>query len=298
MYKKPTFTSSHFATSPSELPQATKEPIPFQLEDFLSASTKNRGFVYDSESARNFDQSNVVKAKEGVKEVMADALLKAQARATEIKAQAQKEGYNVGYADGFKKGEDDAKQEFSPFLITIQGLIEDLSRFRLKMYPKVEREMVAMVIGLTKKVIHYELSTREDSVQEMIQLAVGSVLDKESMIIKIHPDDKGYAETFRPELHHIFKEIKNITFEAHSGISRGGCMIETNFGVVDARLEKLDEQIDKILNLAPPPIEGDLPDHEALSSERRSSPLPTEETSPETTAPSGEEPQPLPPEES
>ena len=287
LYKKRTFTSSYFTKDASGLPQAVKEAVPFHLEDFLSESTKKKGFVYDSEVARNFDQGNVVKAKEGVKEVMADALQKAKTKAIEIKAQAQKEGYDAGYADGFKKGEDAARQEFSPFLLTVQELIEDLSQFRLKMYPKVEREMVAMVIGLTKKVIHYELSTREDSVQEMIQLAVESVLDKESMIIKIHPDDKGYAETFRPELHHIFKEIKNITFEAHSGISRGGCMIETNFGMVDARLEKLDEQIDKILNLAPPPVEEDLPDHETLSSEA---------TNPEPATPS--DPQPLPPEES
>ena len=138
------------------------------------------------------------------------------------------------------------------------------------MYPKVEREMIEMVIQLAKKVIHYELSTREDSVQEMIQLAVQSVLDKESMIIKINPDDKGYAESFRPELHQLFGDIKNITFEAHSGIERGGCMIETNFGTIDARLEKLDEQIDKILNLAPPSVEDDLPSREMPPAENES----------------------------
>jgi flagellar biosynthesis/type III secretory pathway protein FliH len=108
-----------------------------------------------------------------------------------------------------------------------------------------------MVIALTKKVIHFEFSTREDAVQDMIRLAVQSVLDRESLVIKIHPTDKEYAELFRPELHHMFSDIKNITFVAASGIERGGCIVETNFGVIDARIEKLEEQIDRILNIAP-----------------------------------------------
>ena len=184
-------------------------------------------------------------------ELLKDAMEKAKKQVTEIKANAKKEGYDTGFEDGFKNGKDAAKEEFSPFLKTTQKLIEELSEFRKEMYEKVEREMVELVINLTKKVIHFEFSKREDAVQDMIRLAVQSVLDRESMVIKIHPTDKEYAESFRPELLHMFSEIKNITFVANSGIARGGCVVETNFGVIDARIEKLEEQIDRILNISP-----------------------------------------------
>ena len=56
-----------------------------------------------------------------------------------------------------------------------------------------------------------------------------------------------------PSMTQIYSnKIKNITFEAHPGIQRGDCVIESNFGTIDASIEKLDEQIDPILNLAPP----------------------------------------------
>ena len=230
-----------------------REVRSFELSELATqnASAK-RGFTYDSENARNFDQKSVNTAKEGVKELLKDALDKAKRQATEIKSSAQKEGYDAGYAEGFKKGEEAAREEFSPFLETIQGLITDLTGFRKNMYDKMEREMVGMVVDLAKRVIHFEFSMRDDAVQGMIRLAVESVLDRESMVIKINPADKGYAESFRPELHHLFGEIKNIIFEAHSGVARGGCIVETNFGVVDARIEKLGEQMDRLLNLAPP----------------------------------------------
>ena len=247
------FTLSNLEAEHIKESESSQESRSYELDELIIQSpTMRRGFTYDSENARNFDQSNVNKAKLGVKELLKDALDKAKRQAIDIKAHAQKEGYDAGYAEGFKKGENAAREEFKPFLETVEELISDLTRFRRNMYDKGEREMVEMVVGLAKKVIHFEFSTRDDAVQEMIRLAVQSVLDRESMVIKINPTDKEYAESFRPELHHLFSEIKNITFEAHSGVERGGCVVETNFGVVDARIDKLGEQMDRILNLAPP----------------------------------------------
>jgi flagellar assembly protein FliH len=224
----------------------------FQFEKLnLQNPSIQRGFAYDSEKARNFDQGNVDKAKEGVMQLLQDAINKAKKQVGEIKSNASKQGYDTGFEEGFNKGKESAKEEFSPVLETTQQLVEELSIFRKEMYNKVEREMIEMVIALTKKVIHFEFSTREDAVQDMIRLAVQSVLDRESLVIKIHPTDKEYAEIFRPELHHMFSDIKNITFVAASGMARGGCIVETNFGVIDARIEKLEEQIDRILNIAP-----------------------------------------------
>ncbi len=57
----------------------------------------------------------------------------------------------------------------------------------------------------------------------------------------------------------MFGEIRNITLEAHSGVERGGCIIETNFGTIDARIDQLEEQIDRILHMAPPPMDEEPP---------------------------------------
>ena len=228
----------------------------FELNEFLgSALNQDRSFSFDSETARNFDTDNVKKAKQGVKELVADAVAKAKSLAIEIKENAYKEGHKTGYEEGFqtayKEGENSAKGEFIPLLQTINSLVQELSEFRTMMYPKVEKEMIEMVTGLTKKILQHEINTNEDSVKQMILLAINSVIDKENMVIRIHPSDKAHAEAFYPELKNLFSEIKNITFEEHSGIEKGGCMIDTNFGTIDARIDQLEGQIDKILKLTP-----------------------------------------------
>jgi flagellar assembly protein FliH len=246
------FIASDLQAKDTQETVAVSEERSFHFDELtIQNPSIRRGFAYDSDKARNFDQVNVDKAKEGVMQLLQDAMDKAKKQVGELKSNARKQGYDTGFEGGFNKGKETAKEEFSPVLETTQQLVEELSGFRKEMYDKVEREMIEMVIALTKKVIHFEFSTREDAVQDMIRLAVKSVVDRESMVIKIHPTDKKYAESFRPELQHMFSEIKNITFVTHSGIERGGCVVETNFGVIDARIEKLEEQIDRILNLAP-----------------------------------------------
>lgn len=258
--------SSEAKGNPADsLDEETKD---FQLSELVPNNPdKHREFVYDLPDATNFDVHKIKRAKEGVIEIMRDALNKAKAQAAQIREAGEKAAHDKGYTEGFEKGKLDAREEFQPCLASAENIIQEMSGFRKKMYAKVEREMIEMVISLVKKVIHFELSTRDDSIQEMIRLAVQSVLDKESMTIKINPADKEHAENFRPELQHLFGEIKNISFEASTGIDRGGCIIETNFGTVDARMDKLGEQIDKILHLAPPTLEDESPKSESQKEE-------------------------------
>jgi len=248
--------SSTFLDLDSSEEEDKDETRLFELSEFLGTrSNQDRGFSFDSETARNFDADNINKAKQGVKELIGDAVAKAKSLAIEIKENAYKEGHKTGYEEGFQtayqKGENSAKEEFVPLLQTINSLIRELSEFRTMMYPKVEKEMIEMITGLTKKILQHEINTNEASVKQMILLAINSVIDKENMTIRIHPSDKAHAEAFSPELKNLFSEIKNITFEEHSGIEKGGCMIETNFGTIDARVDQLENQIEKILKLTP-----------------------------------------------
>jgi len=248
--------SSTFTDLDSSEEKDKDETRLFELSEFLgTASNRDRSFSFDSENARNFDKDNINKAKQGVKELIGDAVAKAKSLAIEIKENAYQEGHKTGYEEGFQtayqKGENSAKEEFIPLLQTINSLIRELSEFRTMMYPKVEKEMIEMITGLTKKILQHEINTNEASVKQMILLAINSVIDKENMTIRIHPSDKAHAEAFSPELKNLFSEIKNITFEEHSGIEKGGCMIETNFGTIDARVDQLENQIEKILKLTP-----------------------------------------------
>jgi len=222
----------------------------FKLESFVPRGKKHE-FKHDQEMLGNFTPGNIARSREGARELLAEALEKARQEAESIKRQAEENGRAAGHAEGLAEGERAAREQFQPLVESFEKVTRELAAYRKQMYGRVEREMVEMVVALAKKVIRYEMATREESIQDMIRLAVQSVLDKEFMTIKINPEDKEHAENFRPELTHLYPEIQKIVIEPQSGIARGGCVIETNFGAVDARIEKLEEGLDKILQLAP-----------------------------------------------
>jgi hypothetical protein len=134
----------------------------------------------------------------------------------------------------------------------VQSLVEELSEIREKTYPLLEREIVEMITTLARKVIHTELKGKEDNIREIVRMAIESVLDRESLVIKIHPDDHKELEDYGQELIQLFHEIKNVKFESHASVPRGHCIVESNFGTVEAGLDHLDEHIERILHLAPP----------------------------------------------
>jgi len=227
-----------------------KGPSDFKLEHFVVRGKKGE-FTFDQETLGNFAPGNISRSREGARELLAEALEKARQEAHSIKAQAEEEGRAAGHAEGFAEGQQAAREQFLPLVESFEKITRELAAYRRDMHRKVEREMVGMVVALAKKVIRFEMATREGSIQEMIRLAAQSVLDREYMTIKVNPEDLAHAEKFRPELSHLYPEIQKIVLEAQSGIARGGCVIETNFGAVDARIEKLEEGLDKILQLAP-----------------------------------------------
>lgn len=276
-FTKSSFTREETLPAPSPAEDLEEHTNVFERMDFgIAHKGGRREFSYESETARNFNDSNVNKAKIGVKEVMADAINKAKSQVTQIKGQAHKEGFDAGFLEGLEKARVAAQEDFDPFLQSLQNSIEHLNQFRTKMYGKVEREMIEMVVALAKRVIHFELSTNEGAVQAMIRLGVQSVLNREQLTIKINPEDKGYAESFRPELQQMFHDIKNITLTANPGIQRGGCIVESNFGTIDSQIDQLDAQIDRIMEMTPPNFEDNMT---SLSPEEESAQKEAEEKS-------------------
>ena len=250
------FDPSKIASPDAESSGTVESPVApgkFEPTELISpARARKREFVFDTENERNFDRRNIEKAREGVKEIFADAMTKVKAQAEALRAEGKSQGYEKGYAEGFQAGEQTAREASAPLLEALRKAIREVSEFRETMYPKVEREMIEMIVGLTQKVIQVELAGKEDRVKEMIRLAVQSVLDRESMVIQVHPEDQKHAEHILPELQQEFHEIKNVKFEGHPSIPRGGCIVDTNFGTIEARFDNLHDQIEKILHLAPP----------------------------------------------
>ena len=179
--------------------------LKFNLDEYVrKAKALKSEFIHDLENQREIDQSNALKAKEGVNELFSDAMQKMKDQAAKIQEEAQHRGYEEGQEKGFQAGEQAVKEHFESSLEALKILIEQLSEARNTLYPRLEREMVEMITTLARKVIRTELAGKENSIREIVRMAIESVLDRESLVIKIHPDDHKELEDYWQELIQLF----------------------------------------------------------------------------------------------
>ncbi len=225
----------------------------FDLDDFVrQAKSLESDFVHDLEQQRSREDSKTLQGKEGVGEMFSDAMQQMKDQAAQIHEEAREQGHQEGHEEGYQKGAQAVRERFASSLAMLQSLVDELSQAREKMYPLLEREMVEIVASLAKKVVRTELESQADGIREIVRMAIESVLDRETLTVKVHPDDHKVLQDYGQELIQLFHEIKNVSFEAHASVAPGHCVVESNFGTVEAGLEHLDQQIDRILHLAPP----------------------------------------------
>ncbi len=157
----------------------------------------------------------------------------AKAEATAIAETARKEGFEQGKQEGFAAGQETAR----PLIDAMNGLIAELTGVRSQFYQNAETEMIDLVVAVTKTVFGVMVEVEPALVHHVITEAVGKLQAKEELNIKVAPDDLEEAEKVRPQLSEMVENIDRVTFAADPNLARGGCLVETNIGAIDARIE-------------------------------------------------------------
>lgn len=153
------------------------------------------------------------------------------------------QAYKKGLSEGIAKGKEIQKNETIQTLQTLNGLIRETSELKKHILETSEEQIFQLVLAITEKVIHMEVKMNRDVIQSVLKSAIRSIVDRENMKIRVHPLDFQYMMEIKSDFLQNFDGIKNIVFEEDDSILRGGAIIETLFGEVDARLDHQYEEI-------------------------------------------------------
>ena len=146
----------------------------------------------------------------------------------ELRAQAYEDGYNEGKA----AGEAEAAQYVSEAL---QKLNEIAVAFPTAVKQN-EEKLVTLALEIAKKVIQDEIALQPEVVQRTVEMALKRVSDLEQVVVKVNPLDLDLIlpkqETFKA----LVPDVQNFSVEGSHTIQRGGCVIETNSGSINATI--------------------------------------------------------------
>lgn len=144
------------------------------------------------------------------------------------------------YAEGFAQGEHDAKalaeQRIAPLMTTLENMLTELTRTRKKLQDQIENEVVDLALQIGRKIVGQALQTNRDVVADIVHEALKHVEDPEKICIRLNPADVQHLRS-ASGLENL-GVADRIRLEEDSSIDVGGCLVQTEYGEIDARIEE------------------------------------------------------------
>lgn len=189
----------------------------------------------------------------------ADKILsQAWKEAETIQGNAREKGFELGHDEGVKAGREEGfnkmKTEAQPLFNTLQGAIQKSAKLETEVRSMAEQQLVRLALGIAEKIIKREVEAASPVVENLRE-AVKRAVDLNRLDIRVHPEDLELVQRYRPSLLAEVEGIKAVHIQADSALMPGGCIVETNFGDIDARIERQLTEIEKeIQEVAKPQV--------------------------------------------
>ncbi len=156
----------------------------------------------------------------------------------EVQEMAYKEAYNLGLKEGSEKAFQDYSRKIDVQLSEFEVLIKAITNCKADLVSFNETHLVKLVFHLAAKLARRELTEDPSLILEVLKVAAEMALQEERVSVQVAPGQFEYLEEVKKQNKRELEFIKKIRFEPNEAISAGGCIIETNYGEIDATVEE------------------------------------------------------------
>ena len=209
------------------------------------------------EVKRQSDQAQVIKttAEQDAAEILRKANEEAEAIIAEANAQKQRitdDAYKAGFDEGQEKGFAEGNMEAQRLIDRLHVILDRVMDKRQEILEGTEQQIVELVLLMTRKVVKIISENQRNVVMSNVLRALRKVRGRGDVIVRVNLADVKLTTEHTKEFMAAVENIKNITIAEDSSIDRGGCIVETDFGAIDARISsQLAELEQKILEISP-----------------------------------------------
>ncbi|HET8758612.1 MAG TPA: FliH/SctL family protein [Solirubrobacteraceae bacterium] len=157
------------------------------------------------------------------------ALAAAEAEADALRAAAR--------AEGLREGREEALAALAPALEALHQAAEGIQASQFARAERLEAHAVDLALFLAEKVIGGALAVQPELVVEAVRGAVRGIVERERVTVLVHPDDLELVRDAMDGLKATLGGIEHCEVQAERRVSRGGAVVRTPDGDVDARVE-------------------------------------------------------------
>jgi type III secretion protein L len=175
----------------------------------------------DKKVIRSEDFSTLLNASDLLDKTRTD-IAAAQERAQLEAEELKKKGYDDGYQEG---------------LAQLNEQIIALDNEKKRLRHEMNQLILPLALKAAKKVVAGELKAHPETIVNIVFQALAPVMQNHKITIYVNKADKEVLEAEKPQLKEKLEQIESLAIKERDDISPGGCMIETESGIINATIE-------------------------------------------------------------
>ncbi len=178
-----------------------------------------------------------LQASDEAQQVIADALAHAEAIRRDAREIAARTGYADGYAEGLAAAAKDVEWERQAFSSDARRLTECIEAQAIQLWKDSEVQIISFVLEVAQKVIKDHTKVNQDAVMLVVRNALRRTVDSKRIIIRVNESDLEQVRSSRNDLLTLVDGIERLEIIEDRRVSQGGCVVESDSGTIDARVE-------------------------------------------------------------
>jgi flagellar biosynthesis/type III secretory pathway protein FliH len=254
------FTQQTYQVKPPAVTAPRHDPA-FPYDDPIFADVQNHAPAEPPAPAIDYVAGARAEAEELLDNATADAqalvrdaqqralalIEDAQRRVSEIEQQAKSDGFSQGARDGRAA----AQAEMDEMLETMRGLVEMARVERHKIIETAEPEIVRLSVAIAERILNQHVALDANSVLEMTRAAITRLVNRETVTVRVNPADVETMRQHRDKLMSM-NDIDNLRIIEDQRVDRGGVVIETDAGTIDAKVSTQLREARRLLAVEDP----------------------------------------------
>ncbi len=186
--------------------------------------------LISGKEARAAPGKKVIPAKEfstleNANEILTTVKAEAFAFKQEIAVEAEKTK-ELAFEEGFQEGLTSLNKH-------LFALDQELKRLR----EDVQKKILPLSLKAARKIIGEELRLHPDRIVDIVLTSLKPVTQHRKIIIYVNKADLQALEESKSNIKKAFEHLESLSIQERGDIEPGGCMIETEAGIINAQLE-------------------------------------------------------------
>ena len=177
------------------------------------------------------------------------------AKISEIQKQAYDEGFKLGQEEGYKDAFEKKSQELQLGRDDIKTLLDSLNGLKKELVHQNERHIITLIYNLAEKIAFDEIEKKPEVIMNIITKAIEQAQLEEDIRVTVSAQQLNFIEKLRESQEDKVEVLKNVKISGSEEIKPGGCVIETNYGVIDAQIHERTEKLWQELYTLMPKLE-------------------------------------------